>query len=285
MERPDIDQSSLKVSSETKSFLSNIRTHVGRVAHINQLEGAALEQALAEIHQICPQGGRNIAAGYVRAWSLFFGRLAEVIRHDPLFHRAFHMVQGGTLLGEKRFMNLFLLLKYSISNMPGDIIEFGSFRCGTAIFIAYVAHALGMNKKIYALDTFEGIPETDEHIDLHPVGDFKEVSFDHIKEIVERLHLDNLVLVKGRFQDTFPKIATSWQSLALAHIDSVTYSSVKYATDAIFPHLYHRGGYLVVDDVLCSACMGTLQAVEEMVSKYDLNAEQTAPHFIYRHFN
>lgn len=270
----------------SKPFLSNIRSHVARLAHVDKLEGELLDQALIEIHQapsLIEHGGRNVAAGYVRACGLSFGKLYDAVKEDPLYHQAFHLVHGGTLLDERLLMNFFLLLKYSIKEMPGDIIEFGSYRCGTALFLAYVARALGIKGKVYALDTFEGIPQTDGHIDFHICGDFKDTFPDVVSKAVRVLQLDNLVLVKGRFQDSFPQICSALQPLSLVHIDGVTYSSVKYAINAALPHMHPRGGYLVVDDALCSSCIGALQATEEIVQEYNLNAEQARPHLVYRY--
>ncbi len=269
-----------------KSFLNTFQSHVARFSHIDQLEGEALEKALIEIHQspfLKGHGGRNIAAGYVRSCGLIFGKLQEAVKKDPLFQQAFHLVQGGTIIDEKLIMNFFLILKYALTGMPGDIIEFGSFRGGPAVFLAYVARELGIKGSIYALDTFEGIPHVDSNLDLHACHDFKETSFEMVAQIVRKLKLDNLILIKGEFKNTFPQICSSLNPLSLAHVDAITYSSVKYAIDAVMPYLHRKGGYLIVDDVLCSACIGTLQAVEEMVQKYNLNAEQACPHFVYRY--
>ncbi|MBM3857110.1 MAG: macrocin O-methyltransferase [Verrucomicrobia bacterium] len=263
-----------------------VSSHVDRVAFINELEGAALDRALIEVHQdvtLIESGGRNVAAGYVRACGLTFGKLQEAIKKDPLFQKAFHLVRGGTILDELLLMNFFLLLKYGIKERSGDIIEFGSFRGGTAVFLAFVARELGIKGTVYTLDTFEGIPHADSNIDLHIPGDFKEASFEGLASIVKELHLHNLVLIKGEFQNTFPQICSALQPLSLVHVDGATYSSVKYATEAVMPYLHSEGGYLIVDDVCCSACVGVLQAVEEMVQKHNLNAEQTCPHFVYRY--
>ncbi|MCX6957785.1 MAG: class I SAM-dependent methyltransferase [Verrucomicrobiae bacterium] len=261
-------------------------SHVARLAHVDKLEGKLLDQALIEIHQapfLIENGGRNVAAGYLRACGLSFGKLYDAVKEDPLYQQAFHLMHGGTLLSERLLMNFFLLLKYSIKEMPGDIIEFGSYRCGMALFLAYVARGLGIKGKVYALDTFEGIPHADGRIDFHACGDFKDTSFDAVSEIIQTLHLDNLILVKGSFQYSFPKICSMLQPLSLVHVDGVTYSSVKYAINAALPHMHSRGGYLVIDDALCSSCIGALQATEEMVQEYHLNAEQNWPHLVYRY--
>lgn len=269
-----------------KSLLRNIQSHADRIMHFDQLEGAALDQALLEVHQdptLIQNGGRNVAAGYVRACGLTFGKLQEAVKKDPLFQKAFHLVKQGSLLDEPLLMNFFLLLKYGIKERSGDIVEFGSFHGATAVFLAFVARELGIKGTVYALDTFEGILHADSDIDLHVAGDFKEASFERLASIIKQLHLHNLVLIKGEFQKTFPQICSALQPLSLVHVDGATYSSVKYAIDAVMPYLHPEGGYLIVDDVCCSACAGVLQAVEEMVQKYNLNAEQACPHFVYRY--
>ncbi|MBX9576931.1 MAG: TylF/MycF family methyltransferase [Chthoniobacterales bacterium] len=261
------------------------KSHIARIAYIEKLEGELLDQALTELHQVpllAENGCRNVPAGYVRACGISFGKLHDVVREDPLYKQIFHLVNGGSLVDENVLMNFFLLLKYSIKEMPGDIVEFGSFRCGTAVFLACVARALGIKGKVYALDTFEGIPHADGRIDFHTSDDFKDTSFDVVSKIIQELHLDNLVLVKGRFQDSFPQICSMLQPLSLVHVDGVTYSSVKYAINAALPHMHPRGGYLVIDDALCSSCIGALQAAEETVQEYHLNAEQVWPHLVYR---
>lgn len=260
--------------------------HVARVAHFEKLEGAELDQALVEIHRqpsLIEPGGRNVAAGYVRSCGLAFGKLCKIVKEDALFKEAVHLIRGGTILDELLLMNFFLLLKYGVREMEGDIVEFGSFRGGTAFFLAYVARALRIKTTVYALDTFEGIPRTDNSIDLHVPGDFKETSFEQFANTVQTLQLHNLVIIKGDFENTFPQICSQLKPLSLVHVDGAVYSSVKYAMNAVMPYMHPEGGYLVVDDVCSSSCVGALQAVEEMVQKYNLNAEQACPHFVYRY--
>lgn len=262
------------------------KSHVARTSFFSELEGAALDQALTEIHQnpsFIESGGRNVAAGYVRACGIIFGSLKEAIKKDPLFQKAFYLSQGGTILDEPLLMNFFLLLKYGIKERVGDIIEFGSFRGGTAFFLAYIARELGIQGTVYALDTFQGMPHPDGSIDLHSEADFKETSFEAFMNAVQTVQLHNLVIIKGKFQDTFPQICSALQPLSLVHVDGALYSSVKYSIDAVMPYLHPEGGYLVVDDIYCSSCAGALQAVEEMVEKYNLNAEQACPQFVYRY--
>lgn len=261
-------------------------SHVARVTHFKNLEGLELDHALMEIHRqpsFIEAGGRNVTAGSIRSYGLTFGKLRERVKEDALFKEAALLINGGTVLDELLLMNFFLLLKYGVREMEGDIVEFGSFRGGTAFFLAYVARALRIKATVYALDTFEGIPRADSNIDLHVPGDFKETSFEKFANTVQTLQLHNLVIIKGDFENTFPQICSQIKPLSLVHIDGAVYSSVKYAMNAAIPHMHPEGGYMVVDDVCSSSCIGALQAVEEMVQKYNLNAEQACPHFVYRY--
>ena len=278
--------SNLTVLGDEKSECSSVSSHAAWIDQIKILKGEALEEVLRKVHQehsLMSSSRRNVAAGYVRACGLSFGGLSDSIQEDPLYQNALKIVIGSCLVNKAVLMNFFLLLKYRIKELTGDIVIFGSYRCGPAIFIAYMARELGIKSTIYALDTFEGLPEADDRIDLHRCGDFRDTSFDILSAFIKALRLDNLVLVKGCFQDSFPFIRSTLQPLSLVHVNAMTYSSVKYAIELALPHLHQQGGYLIVDSAIDPSCLSTLQAVEEMVEKYDLNAEQVWPHLVYRY--
>jgi len=66
--------------------------------------------------------------------------------------------QDRMLLGEDQRMNLFLLIKFFLKKIPrGNIIEFGSYQGGSAIFMACVAKELHPEIRVFSLDTFSGI--------------------------------------------------------------------------------------------------------------------------------
>jgi hypothetical protein len=54
---------------------------------------------------------------------------------------------------------------------PGHIIEYGSYRCGSAFFMAALAAKFLPDTLVYALDTYTGMPTTDISIDAHQRGD------------------------------------------------------------------------------------------------------------------
>lgn len=247
-------------------------------------DASVLHEALTEFHQDFPSSlvkGRNVVAGTARAWGLQFGGLDKILENDPVYQAAFKLVEEETLLLPPYLKNFFMILKYGIKNREGDIIEFGSYRCGTAIFLAKVARELGYTGTVYALDTFEGIPKANAAIDFHMKGDFCELSFKELGEVIRELGLTNLVLVKGLFEETLPKLLPTMKKVVLTHIDCDVDASTRYAILAIEKQMDDQG-YMIVDDVAAPSCLGVMQAVEETLQKRGFHAEQAYPHFVYR---
>lgn len=232
--------------------------------------------------------GRSIRDGYARGWGLEFGGIREFILADPIYQEAMALAQGRTIQTENCRMNLFLLTKHFLrpildSAAGGSIVEFGSFRGGSAIFLASVCHSLGLNVKIYALDTFEGMPPTDKGVDAHNAGDFSGVDLDELRAYVESSGLSqHLEFVQGTFEATAPMLLTRIPPVLLAHIDCDVYTSVAYAWDAVKPYMAN-GGYVAFDDAHVSSCLGATEAVEDLAIRRDgLNCEQIWPHFVFR---
>ncbi len=87
------------------------------------------------------RNGRSIRDGYARGWGLEFGGLRESVLADPIYQDAMALAQGRTIQAETCRMNLFLLARYFLPRLlensaSGSIVEFGSFRGGSAIFLA-----------------------------------------------------------------------------------------------------------------------------------------------------
>jgi hypothetical protein len=226
--------------------------------------------------------GRNVQEGYARGVGLQFGKLAEAILADPVYQQAVALAQGRSLVSEHNRMNLFLILRRFLDEVPGDIIEFGSYKGGNALFLASVLKQLQSTRKVYSLDTFEGMPETDLTVDAHHRGDFKDVDLDELRDFAARNELDNLEFVKGLFQDTAEGVLKRSNGIALSHIDCDIYTGVIYSYEITTPYMT-RGGYIALDDACYSSCLGATEAVEEYFIRRDgLHAEQIYPHFVFR---
>lgn len=229
--------------------------------------------------------GRDIGAGYLRGWGLEFGEMYERrIERDPVFRGAVEYARRrGTLVTQHKLANLFLILKYGWSGLEGDIFEFGSYRGGSAAFIAYIVRALGRKSRVYAFDTFEGLPATDEKRDLHSAGDFRDADLAGFRAFIASERLQDILLpVAGLFERTLPAILDARPAMALVHIDCDIYEPIKYLLGACEPH-YETGGYIVFDDPLFSSCIGAFDAMaEHLLRERSLLPEQVYPHLVFR---
>jgi macrocin-O-methyltransferase TylF-like protien len=147
--------------------------------------------------------GRNAYEGYQRGWGLQCGDLRKKVLSDVLYNEAFAIAADRTIMRDENRVYIFLLLRFFLGKVPlGHIVEYGSYRGGSAIFMAYVAQRPYPGMKVFALDTFEGMPPTDKNIDVHDAGNVSNVDLNKLQTRIDELKLGNLVLVKGLFENT-----------------------------------------------------------------------------------
>jgi predicted O-methyltransferase YrrM len=229
--------------------------------------------------------GRCAYDGYVRGTSLAHGDLAEQVWNDPLFRKALEIArlpQVKTMCTEARLMNLYLLLKFYLPKLASqNIVEYGSFKGGSALFMAAILKEIAPEARVWGLDTFEGMPEGVEGLDLPPPDDFAETNIHVARFTADQYGLDNVTFVKGLIQDTCPAVYKEAGSFGLAHIDVVLHSAVVYAQDTAWETMC-PGGYLVYDDATEPTCPGATRAVEEMIAGRDISMEQVWPQIIMR---
>jgi hypothetical protein len=227
--------------------------------------------------------GRSVRDGYVRGWGIQFGELREEVRRDPIYKRAIALSRGRSVVSEDNRINLFLICRFFLSGLAGGhVVEFGSYKGGNALFMAAVLNDVRPGTRVYALDTYTGIPDADPSIDAHSAGDFRDVDLPELRAFAHASGIDNIEFVQGRFEDTAMALLQRIDGVALAHIDSDTYSSVVYAYETVRQYMV-PGGYIAFDDATVSSCLGATEAVESLLIRRDgLNAEQIWPHFVFR---
>lgn len=231
--------------------------------------------------------GRNIRAGYQRGWGLQFGDLRRQVLKDDLYRHAFERAKGRTVVSEDNRINIFLILKFGFEGVaPGHILEFGAYRGGNAMFMAELAKVLHPGTKVFAFDTFAGMPTVDFARDAHRSGDFADTGFEELQNTIAKNNIDNLELVRGTFEETAEKaLKSDIKSARLVHVDCDIYSGVVYSYDVTKPYMV-QGGYWVFDDALYSSCIGAMEAIEEVVIQRDKRfAEQSWPHLVYRNYD
>jgi hypothetical protein len=140
------------------------------------------------------------------------------------------------------------VLRYArqVVDIPGDIIECGSWKLDSALKIGTICK----DKLIYACDTFSGMPAPTE-IDGHKKGDFPTTWLD----ILPLAEGTNVIPVPGQFKYTLPLIAQSVKYFSMVYIDCDLYESAKLAIDILWPCIVPNG-ILVADDYTNPACKG-----------------------------
>jgi hypothetical protein len=227
--------------------------------------------------------GRNLYEGYQRGIGLAFSNLGTRIAVDPDFYRARALAGSRTIVGDASLANLFLLFKFFLPRLPfGHIVEFGSYKGGSAIFMAALAQRFLPAVQVIGFDTFSGMPTTDRAVDAHGPGGFSGVDLTELRQYVEWLGLRNLTFVQGYFEETAAAALKQQGSIAFCHVDCDIRSAVEFAYDVTKPYMV-PGGYWVFDDPFTADCIGAAEAVEDVLIKRDgLNSEQLYPHYVFR---
>lgn len=228
--------------------------------------------------------GRRLVEGYQRGWGLEYGNLAAQVAAHPLYREGAKLaISRRSRVNVPRLMNLFLIVAcYFDTVADRNVVEFGSFRGGSALFTAYLLKHLWPNASIWAHDTYTGMPDTNAGADLHGKGDFLDADLPGFETARAELGLDRLHIVQGLVQDAFPHTPGQKEArFGLAHFDMDIYEPTVFAQHAVWPQMT-PGGYFIYDDATASSCIGVTQAVEELIQSRGLHSEQVHPHFVFR---
>lgn len=184
---------------------------------------------------------------------------------EAVFERNYALVQPHTLLMKAQVRSVFDRL-IEVRRLPGDCIEFGGFRGGLSFFLALCIRDLGLAKRVFMLDSFQGLPPTDASLD----GPFERgMMASDLQSVLRQraaLGIDALLEVRaGWFDDTLGQMPPAAQ-FCLAHLDADVYGSTRTALQYLLPRLV-EGGAVVLDDCLFHGATGVIQATEEVLGK------------------
>jgi O-methyltransferase len=160
-----------------------------------------------------------------------------------------------TLVGPEAVRNLCALARrIEKESIPGDVIECGVCNGGTAAALARFATRSSLNRVVWLLDSFQGMPLTTIEDASSPYGGSAEAHIGQekgdpirVKEVLRRVgaDMDRVRIVPGWFQDTFPAVKTS--QIALLNIDADWYESVKLCFETFYDRVA-PGGFISIDD-------------------------------------
>ena len=163
------------------------------------------------------------------------------------------------------------------NDIKGDIVECGVWRGGNLILFKKIIDKLNLEKKIFAFDTFEGMPEPGkEDFDLKNINaekiykNYKKKdlkwcfsNIDEVKSNVSKFFKNdykNFNFIEGKVEETLMYEENLPQSISLLRLDTDFYDSIKKSLEVLYPRLV-KGGVLIIDDY--GQWKGARKAVDE----------------------
>lgn len=184
---------------------------------------------------------------------------------DPTFRRIYAECQPHSFTTVEPMFALYEAIRYVVQNdIPGDFVECGVWKGGSAMLIAKTLQSLGAtDRRIYLYDTFEGMSEpSGQDVDFE--GNTAQSLMDSTDKYADKsvwcygaldLVKQNLqstgypeskiVYVQGKVEDTIP--ATIPAQIALLRLDTDWYSSTYHELVHLYPIL-QKNGVLIIDD-------------------------------------
>jgi hypothetical protein len=128
---------------------------------------------------------------------------------------------------------------YTTRDLPGVIVEVGSYKCGaTAVLAEAAVKYTNPIKDVYAFDIFGGLPYENQETFLS----FADADFEEILEFVRPY--SNIKLIRGKHEETIPNFK---KEISLIFLDSDFYSSHFVALKNFWPLLPSKGAIVFHD--------------------------------------
>lgn len=232
-------------------------------------------------------------------------RLLRLLQNMPLKDyfdfdkiRLFLKVKPHTQVTYKGLLNV-----YDLSNemenhkIEGSFVECGVWRGGCIAVMAFVAHRARSDRKIWLLDSFEGMPEAS--IEDGPEGwelsknrsggnlvcvGTNVAAIEEVDELLFKtllLDRNNIIFEKGWFQDTLPKVKNRIGPIAILRLDGDWYESTKVCLANLYDKVV-SGGYVIIDDY--GHFPGCRRAVAEFLTSRNIDVRLNEVDYTVRYF-
>jgi O-methyltransferase len=196
------------------------------------------------------------------------------------------LIRRNTMVGPERIQNLARLAqRIEDESIPGDVVECGVYKGGTAAILARSATHSPLARTVWLFDTFQGMPPAsaaDGPEAANWVGNLSS-SPARVENLLRRTGADvaRVHIVSGLFQDTFPSLRIP--QIALLNIDADWYESVKLCLETFYNAVVPRG-FISIDDY--GAWPGCRRAVDEFFQSrslsYPLQPVDSAAHWFQK---
>ena len=193
------------------------------------------------VRSLLHRAGYTLVKYRTRAGGFNVGGTPSDVKYDADMESQFQelhaLCRDYTMTPPERAYNLYLAMRHVLThNIPGDIVECGVWRGGSAMLCAHMLQRAGDTRRnIYLYDTFEGMAApTEKDVDAAGLIDTKEIwkrsqtgdhndwcyaSLDDVRRNMASTGLpaSRTVFVKGKVEDTLP--GTLPDSIALLRLD------------------------------------------------------------------
>jgi len=175
------------------------------------------------------------------------------------------LIRRNTMLGPERIQNLARLAqRIEDEEIPGDVVECGVYRGGSAAILARQATHSRLGRTVWLFDAFQGMPPataSDGPQASSWVGNLRS-SPQRVERLLRRTgaEMTRVRIVAGLFQETFR--GTHIDQIALLNIDADWYESVKLCLETFYDAVA-AGGIVSIDDY--GLWPGCRQAVDEFI--------------------
>jgi FkbM family methyltransferase len=166
-----------------------------------------------------------------------------------------------TMVDRRRLLHLKdWVLKFN--NDDVSFVECGVAKGGCLAIMKYFS---GNKNKIYGFDSFEGMPsltKEDENHGNNWVGYNCSDGIENVYKTFELINnnLNNVFIIKGFFEDTFPSNIKNIENIAILRLDNDWYKSTKYCLNMLYNKVI-KGGVILIDDY--GTFKGCKKAVDE----------------------
>jgi hypothetical protein len=178
-------------------------------------------------------------------------------------------VSPYSLCGNERILNAIQIVdKVAKENIPGDFVEAGVYKGGIIMAMALKCKQLGLDRNIYAYDTFSGMTQpTAADVNLHNIRALDLMnesmcssSLEETRSNMEKTGYSNVTFCMGDIVST--NLETIPKQIALLRLDTDWYESTKFELDHFEPNVV-QGGYVIIDDY--GHWKGSRRAVDEFL--------------------
>ena len=183
-----------------------------------------------------------------------------------------------TMIGMRRLVQLEAALDaVREEGISGDFAECGVWRGGASIFAASYFMIYHQDRKVWAFDSYEGLPEgrtvADQGSEWHKWNYLFAVDKERVRKNFEAYGVPPgyFSLVEGWFNESLPQWSEAFpgRKLAVLRIDADMWEGTYDALTYLYPHVSHNGLIIVDDYGMMSKCK---QAVDEYRAENDITS-------------